>query len=169
MSAYEYDVRQLLTQRLTDELDIYFENTDAAEATGVEVEVNRRFDSGAMLRASYSAQRAVDGTTREDLSSSPQQMAKVNLSLPFFGERLYTGFELQYQSEAWTLAGNRADDFLTANVTLFSRPMDKGFELSGTIYNVFDEDYGYPGAGDHLQDVILQDGRTFLGRLTYRF
>ncbi len=44
-----------------------------------------------------------------------------------------------------------------------------GFEIAASVYNPFDADYAYPGFGEHVQDVIEQDGRTFGVRLTYRF
>lgn len=31
----------------------------------------------------------------------------------------------------------------------------------GTEFNLFDKKYGDPGAPQHLQDVIEQDGRNF--------
>jgi outer membrane receptor protein involved in Fe transport len=169
ISGYHYVVEGLITQTVTDQDAIYFANIDGAHAHGVELEVRRQFASGASLRTSYALQRAEDGATREDLSSSPRRMAKLNLGLPFNSERLFAGLELQYHGAARTLRGNRADDFLATNFTLSSRPRDKGLEISGTIYNVFDERYGYPGSQEHAQDVIEQNGRTFLGRLTYHF
>ena len=35
--------------------------------------------------------------------------------------------------------------------------------------NAFDQHYGYPGATQHVQDIIYQDGTTFRVKLTYRF
>jgi iron complex outermembrane receptor protein len=60
-------------------------------------------------------------------------------------------------------------NFFVANLTLLSRELWKNLELSGTLYNLFDEDYGAPASDEHLQDVISQDGRTFRVKLTYRF
>jgi outer membrane receptor protein involved in Fe transport len=41
------------------------------------------------------------------------------------------------------------------------------WEASATVYNMFDQKYGDPGASEHLQDEILQDRRTFRLRLEY--
>jgi outer membrane receptor for ferrienterochelin and colicins len=169
VSGYTYRVRDLITQAATEAGDIYYDNVDSARARGVEIEVDRRLENGILWRASYALQKAIDGQTREDLSSSPHEIAKLNLSLPLGSANLFAGLELQYHGAARTLRGNRADDFLLTNLTLFNRRSGKGLEVSGTIRNVFDVDYGWPGAEDHLQDVIEQNGRTFLGKLSYRF
>ena len=42
-------------------------------------------------------------------------------------------------------------------------------EIAAGLYNLFDVDYAYPGSGEHVQDQIEQDGRTFRIKLTYRF
>jgi outer membrane receptor for ferrienterochelin and colicins len=169
VAGYYYHVRDLVSQAATDLDEIYFGNVDSARAKGLEVEIDRQFASGATLRASYALQEAVDGLSDVELSNSPRDIAKLNLSLPFAGDRLNAGFEVRYHSSVWTLRGNRIDDFVTANVTLFNHRTTGGLELSGTVYNIFDERYSYPGAEDHLQDALEQSGRMFQGKLTYRF
>jgi outer membrane receptor for ferrienterochelin and colicins len=169
LSGYRYDVESLLSQAATVDDEIYYANLQSAEARGVEIELERRFESGTFIRASYGLQEALDGETQQELSSSPRHMAKLHLGLPFMQDRMSAGVELQYTSAAMTLRGNRADDFLVTNVTLIRRPVSKGIELSGKIYNVFDVRYAYPGAADHAQDLLEQDGRMFQGKLTYRF
>jgi iron complex outermembrane receptor protein len=82
---------------------------------------------------------------------------------------VFAGLELQYQSTVKTLAGRRADEFVTVNLTLFSKDIVKGLELSASVYNLFDTRYGFPGTGGHLQDTIGQDGRSVRVKLTYRF
>jgi iron complex outermembrane receptor protein len=42
-------------------------------------------------------------------------------------------------------------------------------ELSAGVYNLFDEDYSHPGAAEHTQDLLEQDGRTFRLKLQYAF
>jgi outer membrane receptor for ferrienterochelin and colicins len=169
LTGYHYDVADLLSQTATIDDEIYYANLESVHAIGIEAEVERRLDSGLFFRTSYGVQEALDSVTNQALTSSPRHMAKAHVSVPFMDDKLSVGIEVQYTGSALTRAGNRADDFLVTNVTLFRRPVAKGIELSGTIYNLFDETYAYPGAADHAQDVIEQDGRLFLGKLTYRF
>ncbi len=84
-------------------------------------------------------------------------------------DKVFAGLELQYQGTDRTLSGRRADDFVVGNLTLLSKELVKGLEASASVYNLFDTRYGVPGAGDHLQDTIRQDGRSFRLKLTYKF
>jgi outer membrane receptor for ferrienterochelin and colicins len=167
VSAYHYEVAELISQTATDEGDPFFGNLDSARANGVELEIEGKYPSGAHVRASYALQRAEDGSG--ELSSSPQGLGKLNVSVPVFAGRLFAGLELQYQSASRTIIGGTAPAFCVANLTLVSRHLLRGLELSGGVFNAFDRKYGYAGAEDHAQPVLEQDGRTFRGSFTYRF
>ena len=105
-------------------------------------------------------------------------MVKANVIAPLYQETLFGSVGTQYMSRRKTLAGNHTDDLFLTNLTLLSRFRNvnvfgwdwvQGIELSGTLYNLFDEDYGTPGSEEHLQDEILQDGRTYRVKLTVNF
>ena len=68
-----------------------------------------------------------------------------------------------------TLAGTQAKNVFLTNVTLFTQQLVTGWEFSAHLNNLFDYRYGDPGSGEHLQDTIEQDGRTFWLKLKYRF
>jgi len=68
-----------------------------------------------------------------------------------------------------TLAGNTAGDYLLANLSIQTKPRQNGLQFQAGIYNVFDTRYAYPGAEDHLQDTIAQDGRTFRIKIMRQF
>lgn len=169
VSVYSYRVDDLISQTATEDEVLYFDNLESVRARGVELEVEGKFESGALARASYAVQRAEDGTTNTEISSSPRHLGKLNLSAPLYHDRLFAGLELQYHGHVRTLDGSEVDDFIVANVTLLGRRIFKGLELSAGIYNVFDTLYGYPGAEDHLQRVIHQNGRTVRAKFTYAF
>ncbi|MFL6547932.1 MAG: TonB-dependent receptor plug domain-containing protein [Povalibacter sp.] len=169
VSGYTYRVKDLISQGATDAGDLYFDNLDNARAHGMELEFEAKLDSGALARASYAIQRATDAMSDQELSSSPHELGKLNVSYPFLSDKLVGSLELQYHSRALTLDGGVAGDFLLTNLTLLSRAFNKHLEVSGSIYNVFGTHYGYPGAEDHLQSVIEQDGRTAQIKFTYGF
>jgi outer membrane receptor protein involved in Fe transport len=52
------------------------------------------------------------------------------------------------------------------NLTVSSRQFHR-FDLSGSIYNLFDSKYGYPGHPEHVQNIIYQDGRNARLKITY--
>jgi outer membrane receptor for ferrienterochelin and colicins len=169
ISGYYYEVQDLIDQATDSGGRLYFANLQAAHAMGVELEAEAKFDYGVLARCSYALQRGVNEETDGRLTSSPEHLAKLNLAVPLYKQKIFAGFELQYQSKTETLSGRHADDFLIANFTLFSREIVKGLEVSASIYNLFDTKYAYPGAGDHLQDTIPQDGRSFRLKMTYKF
>ena len=95
-------------------------------------------------------------------------MAKAQIAWPLLGKRLIAAADGWYMSARRTLAGAQARSSMVANVTL--APRIRGpFDLSASIYNLFDERYSDPGSAELLQDLIPQNGRNFRLKLTWRF
>ncbi|HUG09773.1 MAG TPA: TonB-dependent receptor [Opitutaceae bacterium] len=169
LSGYRYEVDNLINQFETEEGDLFFDNRDKTTAHGVEVELAGKFQSGIQARASFAVQRTEDATTGDELTSSPRQLGRFNISAPLAGERLRVGLEVQSHSSLVTLDGAKSGSFILTNLTFISRELTPGLELSASVYNLFDEDYGYPGAEDHTQDTIPQPGRSLRIKATFRF
>ena len=169
-SLFQNDIDDLITQELDprDQLLVY-RNTSAVRARGVELELDGEWNSGLRGSVSYSLQRAENRDNDERLSNSPAQLAKLNLSVPIYQRKVFAGLEIQYVGDRLTLRREPAGDFALVNFTLFSRDLVGGLEASASIYNLFDTVYADPGAGEHVQDRIEQDGRSFRVKLTYRF
>jgi iron complex outermembrane receptor protein len=169
-SFYYYEINNLISQTI-DPADglLVFRNIGRTEARGAELELEGKWDSGLEGRISYTFQEATNKDTDEVLSNSPRHLAKLRVSLPVFRDKFFFSPEIQYIGKRRTLAGNQTEDSLTMNVTLLAQKLVPGLEISGSIYNLFDKSYGDPGAAEHRQDIILQDGRTFRLKLTYRF
>ena len=170
ISGFHYVMEDLIDQYLDpgDGL-LVFKNLDEVQAQGLEVAAQGRWDNGLRARASYSYVDAEDEATGSRLVNSPRHLAKLNLIAPVVEEALFAGLEVQYNGQSKTLAGNDADDFVLTNLTLTYISPSKQIEFAAGLYNLFDVDYDYPAFGEHTQDVIEQDGRTFRMGLTYRF
>jgi iron complex outermembrane receptor protein len=168
VSVYEYTVDDLITQLADASGELYFENVSRVSAHGAEVEFERKYDGGALIRASYAWQRTTNPDTDRELTASPQHLAKVNVALPL-GRWASAGAEMQYQGSMRTLGGNTSRDFTLTNLTLQTASRKDSFQFEAGVYNLFDTHYAYPGAEDHVQDTIAQDGRTFRIKLTRRF
>ena len=169
-SGFLYRIENLISQH-TDPSDgaIIFSNVDQIKARGVELELAGQWVSGLEGRLSYTYQETEDDVTGEVLTNSPKHLVKVNVIVPVIKGRLFLGMEEQYTSKRTTLAGKEAGDFFISNVTLFSGKIIKGLEVSASIYNLFDKKYGNPGAEEHVQDSIEQDGLSFRFKCAYRF
>lgn len=170
VDAY-YNIYDGLIDQVIDPADglLVFQNLGGVDAKGVEVEVERLWASGARLRASYAWQITKTKDTGEEVVNSPRSLAKLNVSAPILNDKARVGAELQYMSRRKTLAGAFADAHWIADLTVTTGILGRNWELSGSLYNLFDERYGDPGGPEHLQDQILQDGRTFRVKLTKTF
>ncbi len=169
-SLYQYNISGLISQT-TDPVDgkLFYSNVDNITARGVELAMEGKWSSGLEGRLSYALQRTENDDMKQQLTNSPQHLAKANLIVPVLIDKLFAGFEGRYTSSRLTLAGNSASPFYILNMSLFSQRIVKGWELSGHINNLMNQKYGYPGSGEHVMDVIDQDGRTFWVKLKYRF
>jgi outer membrane receptor for ferrienterochelin and colicins len=168
LSGYYYATDDLISLISTPDGGLAFVNVEGAEAIGAELELEAKLQSGVLMRASYALQRSQDSDGNE-LTSSPRHLAKLNVVGPLYPDKLIAGLEIQYQSSALTVRGGKAGDSVTVNLNLFSHQLVNGWDISAGIYNLFDTDIAYSGGEDHLQEVILQDGRSFRVKLTYRF
>ncbi|MDH4152579.1 MAG: TonB-dependent receptor [Nitrospira sp.] len=169
-SLYQYDITGLITQT-TDLADgrLFFNNTEDITARGMELTLEGKWPTGIEGRVSYALQSNHSERTERLITNSPQHLVKTNVIVPIIADKLFAGFEGRYTSSRLTLAGNSASPFYILNVSLFSQQLVKGWELSAHINNLVNQKYGYPGSGEHLQDIINQDGRTFWVKLKYRF
>ena len=169
-SAFVYEINDLITL-MTDPVDGLgvYENVDRVRAVGGELALQGKWAGGWQSRASCTIENAEDETTHTQISNSPRVLGKANLAIPLLNEAAFAGLELQYTGDRKTLAESEAEEHLLANLTLFSDKLFKNWELSASIYNLFDTSYGDPGGTEHVQDLIEQDGRTFRVKATRKF
>lgn len=169
LSAYHYDVDNLISQRESADVLRYFANVDAVEAQGAEIELEGKYESGAIARVSYARQRAEDRNSGIELTASPQDLAKLALSVPLARTGVFGNVELRYQSDSRTLTGARSPSFVITNLSVTTQKLWAGMDLSLAIHNVFDADEVYPASEEHIQDTLELNGRTFLGKLAVHF
>ena len=169
-AAFYNHIKDLIEQQTDRDTGLLvFKNTDKVEAKGLEFELDWVWDGGYKARASYTVQDAKDKTDNESLINSPKHLAKVNVTLPVWSDKLFVGIEEQFMSSRRTLASAKTGAVYLTNVTLFSQRIIKNLEFSGSIYDLFNHKYGDPGAEEHRQDIIRQDGRGYRVKLTCRF
>ena len=170
-SLYYYELDDLITL-VTDPADgllVYTNASDTIEAKGLELELEGKWDGGWQGRLSYTLQDTEDDATGDTLSNSPKHLVKANLIAPVLDERVFAGMEVQYSSKRDAVRGATLEGYTVANLTLTAPNVWKQLDLSGSIYNVFDEQYDDPGSEEHVQDGIEQDGRLYRVKLSYQF
>lgn len=167
-SVFRNQLSALVTQGVDADGRLAFENSDSIESKGIEVGIEVNRGHGPTGQFTYSLQRTEHRGTGIVLTNSPRHMAKLRLLAPFAG-KFSAGLDAQYVSARGTLAGNSAASYALANLSLLAPRILGRVDVSATIYNLFDADYGVPGGDDVVQDVIRQDGRSFRVKTTLRF
>ena len=172
-SAFRYRMRSLISLR-TDPASgaLTYENTGHVNGKGLEFEVRRKSSWGLEGGVSYSLQEAEIPNSGQPLINLPRHLGKLKFSAPLVKRKLFASLDLEYLSRRRTLGGNFAGGHAVPNLTLFSRPSAaglKGWELSASLYNLFNTRYGDPTSEEHREDVIFQDGRTYRFKVQYRF
>ncbi len=167
-AGYYYRLRNLISQQ-TDPVDdaLIYQNAEKINAKGIELQLAARDLHGVQGQLSYSVQQALDAATGSFLSNSPRHMAKAAVIAPFLRGKAFAGVEAFYMGKRKTVSGDPAGGFLLSNLTLSSPKLIPGFDLSASIYNLFNKHYGDPVSEEVPQSAIEQDGRTFRVKLTY--
>jgi iron complex outermembrane receptor protein len=169
LSGYSYRIDGLITQVATADAEPYFENLDDVRARGVELELEGSYENGTVLRGSWTLQRAEVIGTKLELTNSPRQLGKLSASAPVLNSKLFANLELQYNGDSLTLARTRSPAFWITNFTLNTHDRWSKVELTAGIYNAFDEDRPFPGAEEHAQTLLQQEGRTYGAEVVVRF
>ncbi len=170
VNGFYYQINDLITL-VTDPADdlLVFRNVEEIDAMGIEFGIEGRLDPGVRGRISYAYVETEDKETKDILTNSPKHLVKLNLIAPVIEDKLYTAGELQYTSKRMTLAGDYTDGYMVLNLNLSAQLLENRIRASMGVYNVFDEEYFDPASEEHIQDVILQDGRTFRIELTLAY
>jgi iron complex outermembrane receptor protein len=133
------------------------------------LEIEGKWDSGLLVRGSYTYQRAENGMDGLRLPNSPENMVKLQLIAPIWGDKLSLGIEGLYASERIRYDRGHTDAMWLLNTTLYSREIVPNMEISASVYNVLNSRYGHAVGTEHKQTEIEQDGRTFQLKLNYKF
>ena len=167
VGAYRYRITDWIVQ-VDNGTALQYQNQPALNGYGADFELEHRFNQGAALRVSYSAQRA-PARPADNINGAPRQMAKLNFSTPLFGSSAWRmGVEAHYVDRRATPTG-WTGGYTLANATLRWLPRgSKGVEVSASLYNLFDKRWSgvFPDtslASGVGREVLAQDGRA--GRL----
>jgi len=171
LAVYHYDIEDLIERvqrrRPFDGVTLQYRNTGSAMANGAETDVRVPLPRGIVARAAYSIQEARDADGHL-LSNSPKHLGSAGVSVPL-ALGLEAAAELLIVGPRHNLVGRRLEAARILNLNLnYQTPIDE-LRLSAGLYNLFDQSYPDPGAVEHRQDRIPQDGFTFRVQLRYAF
>ena len=169
-SVFRYDARHLIAQHSLDDTSgdsLYFTNADRTTARGIDAEVEGRWNA-VTVRVSYENVKATDWTSGERLSNSPQHLGKVGAVFPLKPLATSLALDGRFTGERQTLYQGTTPGFALANITA-TTTLSRSLDLQFGLYNALNQKYADPGAEEHLQRAIAQDGRTVRVRLMARF
>lgn len=174
VSVFHYDADHLIAQgtffvsSAGVNGDLFFSNATRATANGFDAEVEGRWPSGVTAALNYSHTRATDRGTNLPLSNSPRHLAGFRVSAPIARLSSRVGLNVRGISERRDLDRNGISGFVIGNLTS-TTAINKKLDIEYGIYNLTDARYADPGAEEHVQRAIMQDGRTFRLRFITRF
>jgi outer membrane receptor for ferrienterochelin and colicins len=170
VSGFYYPIRGLIGEQVDLATgNAFFTNAGSLDLRGVDFEFARKLSGGLEGTVSYSFQDVRSPGTARPLTNSPKHLMQASLSVPLFKQRVFASMDLQYVSKRATLSGQYTAGYVVPNFTLFSRKVLKGWELSASLYNAFNQKYADPGGAGLAEDSIVQDGRNFRIKVGYKF
>jgi iron complex outermembrane receptor protein len=170
VSGFYYPIHSLITEQL-DPLtgNAVFENVGSLNLHGMDIELGRRLPAGLQGTISYSFQEVTNPSAVLPVTNSPKHLVQASLIVPLVKDKLFASMDLQYVSSRATLTGQYSAAYVVPNVTLFSRNLRKGWDISGSLYNIFNQKFSDPAGNGLAEDAIFQQGRNFRVKVGYRF
>jgi iron complex outermembrane receptor protein len=174
VSLYDYAMRDLIDQ-VADVDGIEYQNVASAHGQGFEMQIDLVPGGPFSTRATYTVQRAHDGTTGEPLTNSPEQIATISaIARSKTGVR--SAFTIRHETQRRTVVGTSTPAFARSDMTVGFTPSEHtalawatGLDVSVRARNVFGAAYSTPGGVEHLQPGIPQDGRVLSLSLDWTF
>ena len=167
-SAYHYAMKDLIDPlpEVDSQGNVLYQNHGSASANGLEVQLDTRLPNGLRATVSYALQSAKDENDGL-LSNSPRNVFNAMASTDLFGAGT-AGARFRCESPRLTVHGTETPSYCLTDLNLTSKPLS-GFSLSLAVRNLFDRRYSTPGGVEHVQPAIEQDGRSFVGRVSWSF
>ncbi|NOT86334.1 MAG: TonB-dependent receptor [Methylococcaceae bacterium] len=160
LNLFQTNIDKVIALTAIDNVLLQQQNIGNYDAHGIEAQIENNWLNGWQGRISYSWQQTKDKATNQIISNSPEHLLKLNLIAPLWTDKVFLGFETQVMSARKTSSGEVAGH-VVSNLTLFTQKWLKGLELSGGVYNLFDQRYFDPVSDAYRQNGIQQDALTF--------
>jgi iron complex outermembrane receptor protein len=144
-------------------------NGDDILAQGIEVEIQRQWNSGGSFRAYGSYGSATrDG---ELLTHSPRWIIGTSVVAPVFGKKTFLAIEPQIVGRMKNDLGEYTDPTFVTNVVLTSRDLFRNVDFQIGVFNLFGDVARLPRDNEFNQNqpFLRYPGWELMASLTYRF
>jgi iron complex outermembrane receptor protein len=148
------------------------QNIGSLSARGIELELQRRWESGASVRLYGTWTRAEDEDGQR-LTLSPEWIAGAAIVVPVLGRHTFLSLDTQIVGPMSSDLGESTDPTFVTNVVLTSRRFlgVPNLDFQAGLYNLFADDARLPRGGPfiHSQPTLNWPQTQVLVGLTYRF
>jgi outer membrane receptor for ferrienterochelin and colicins len=168
LSAYRYDVNDLLVGEYTAGGEFQYHNDGRDRASGLEMELNGHPLRWLEMVASLAVQRAVNTEQNYPLANSPGQIGKLRLSVPLFTHRLSLASGTQYLGSRQTLDGATLPSLFLTDLTVNTSRLTSNLDFQAGVRNLGGTKYSDPVALYQQVDTLPVPGRTLFLALTWR-
>jgi len=168
VSLYRSWIRDLIDVAVIDTLGTFtFVNRGRVASTGIEGEVHWSARPGLHLRADVARQRSREVDRPVNLSNSPYWNGHLVLTQALKSNPLRIGMAMRWLGSRTTTNGSALPSCAIVDARFALAPRAP-FELGVEVRNLLDTTYSDPGASEHVQEAILQDGRGVYCTLALR-
>jgi iron complex outermembrane receptor protein len=168
LSAYRYDVSDLLVGEYTAGGEFQYRNAGRNHASGMEMELNGHPVRWLEMVASLAVQRAVNSEQNHPLANSPGQIGKLRLSVPLFTQRLSLASGTQYLGSRQTLDGATLPPLFLTDLTVNTARLTSNLDFQAGVRNLAGTKYSDPFALYQSVDTLPVPGISLFIALTWR-
>jgi len=171
ISAFDYSLKQLITQR-TLPGDVYqYANSDSVGARGVETSWHSTWASGARLQASITYTHTFDGQGNR-LGNAPNWQGKLLGMAPVWKDVWWLAADAQaasknsyqWNGQTWHLPAGAL-----INATLSGRRIWAGMDVHIRARNLLGRHFAYPASGEGASPSVPGYGRAWEMGVSYAF
>ncbi|MBZ5591205.1 MAG: TonB-dependent receptor [Acidobacteriia bacterium] len=167
LSAYRYDVRDLLVGEYTAGGEFQYRNAGRDRSSGLEMELNGHPFPWLEMVASLAVQRAVNTDHNYPLANSPGQIGKLRLSVPLFTHRLSLASGSQYLGSRQTLDGATLPSLFLTDLTVNTSRLTSNLDFQAGVRNLAGIKYADPIALYDAVETLPVPGRSIFIALTW--
>lgn len=168
MSGYQNKVTNLIDQTVLPDTRLQFQNRGSIKSTGMELYSQWAWSRAISSFAGYNLQETRDNNDKV-LTNSPTHSGSAGVSAWIEPTRTTISVQGFFISTRRTLQNTGLPPATLFSLTVREQPWKAGPTLFASVYNAFNSNYAVSGAGEHVQDRIRQDGRSYTAGLEYQF
>ncbi|MCG2578175.1 TonB-dependent receptor [Dechloromonas sp. XY25] len=141
LSIFHHEISDIINQS-----GVTYQNTGKQKGNGGEFEVLWDASNALRLTGHYAYQRNIDQTTRQDAGYAPHHHLYTRADWRVYSDWRLSG-QVNYVADRERPAGDtrpQVPDYTSVDLTLRTSPQKRGWDFSGSVFNLFNADIREP-------------------------